>query len=276
MIISLSGRKSSGKTTLADECVKKGYILVNFGDQLKFLVCKMLNITYEFLANNKETNVKEPLNLKNYKRFLETELGFEIESYLLDKNIETYREILQYLGTDIIRTVNPDWHIKRVDEYLKKNDLLNKNIVFADTRFLNELNYIKSLDNNICWYILSPYNFKNISNHVSETELTWRNFSNVLLNTNSKTTIDNWNLYLDTFDNKYLKINYDIPQVCFYDKISENIKSKFLVYNGILYIEKTYDTSLFLQKVKQKNENYNYNTYIIDNPYIIESFKKYF
>lgn len=274
MIISLSGRKSSGKTTLANECVKRNYILINFGDQLKYLVCKMLNISYEFLDNNKEKSIKEPLNLKNYKEFLEFELGFKTELYLLDKNIKTYRELLQYLGTEIIRSNKPNWHIERVDEYLKNNDLLNKNIVFADTRFINELNYIKSLNNNTCWYILSPCNFKNISNHVSETELNWRNFTNVLVNTNDKTTIDNWNKYLDTFDREYLKINYNIPEIYFDNKVSENISSKFLVYNGNFYIEKTSNTSLFLQNIKDKKE-YN-NHYIIDNPYIIESLKVYF
>lgn len=273
MIISLSGRKSSGKTTLAQECVKKGYILINFGDQLKDLICKMLNITFEFLSENKENTIE--LDLRDYKEFLCKEISIsDYYNFLFDKNIKSYRELLQYLGTDIIRTINPDWHIKKVDTYLKANNLINKNLVFADTRFKNELEYIKTLKDNVCWYILSPYNLKNISNHISETELNWQHFENILENRKNKDTIDLWNKYLDTGNKSYLEINYTKPKLSF-ENISNTIKNSILVYNGVLFLKINKNTTIFakdLEKIVDENKLY----YIIINPYIIEYIKIYF
>ena len=272
MIISLSGRKGSGKTTLASVCVDKGYTLLNFGDELKNLLCRMMNITSDYLSEHKEDVLN--IDLMDYKDFLKKEINLdESQVYLLNKKIKSYRELLQYIGTEIIRTIEPDWHIKRIDHYIKSKDLQDKNLVFADTRFRNELEYIKSL-NGICWYILSPYNTRGISNHVSETELTWRHFTNVLANKNNISTIINWGRYVKDFNKNHLKMDYKLPPTVF-PTVDEDIKRSMIIYNGVLYIRVNEKTNRFIENLECVLDD-NSNYYIVKNPYIIESVKIYF
>jgi dephospho-CoA kinase len=94
MIISLSGRKGSGKTTLAQVCENPGYIILNFGDELKKLICKMLNITMDYLSENKNNSINNGnFYLKEYLDFFKDELNLtDNYSYLLEKKIKSYRE----------------------------------------------------------------------------------------------------------------------------------------------------------------------------------------
>ncbi len=270
MIISLSGRKSSGKTTLANICVNKGYILLNFGDALKTLICKMMNISYDYLNKNKEAKIN--IKLLDYLNFIKTEIDIpEDRLYLLDKQINSYRELLQYLGTDIIRKIDPDWHIRKLDTYIIENGLKEKNIVFADTRFINEFIFIKNLGG-ICWYILSPNNFFNISNHISETELSWEKFDNVLVNKGDDNIIINWEKYLFDFDKSNLTINYKRPTFGV-PIINENLKSNIIIYDGIMYLKVNELTNIFVENLDFTQDN---NYYKTENPYIIESVKRFF
>ncbi len=276
MIISLSGRKGSGKTTLAQVCEKHGYQILNFGDELKKLTCKMLNITMEYLSDNKNNVINTgDFYLNDQKEFLKKELGINDNyNFLLEKKVKTYRELLQYLGTEVIRTIDSDWHIKKIDNYIKENNLLDKNIVFADTRFKNELNYIKSLPNSICWYILSPFNFKDISNHVSETELNWMLFEDILLNENNYKIIYNWSNYLETFDKQYLKIKYEVPYIP-YTQCTSGSNFEILVFNKKLYLKINEQTKNFIRDFEFE-VNIGKNYYVIENPYIIETIKLYY
>jgi hypothetical protein len=273
MIISLSGRKGSGKTMLAKICETHGYVILNFGDELKKLTCEMLNITMSFLEENK--NNKKDFYLKDYSDFLKKELKLNDQyDYLLEKKVETFRELLQYLGTEIIRRIDEEWHIKKIDNYIKTNNLLDKNIVFADTRFKNELKYIQSLQNSSCWYILSPFNFKNISNHISETDLNWMLFDNILLNENNYKIIYNWTNYLETFNKRYVEINHEIPLIPYIEYIN-GIKFEIIVHNKKLFLKINEQTKNFIKDFENltlTGKNY----YVIDNPYIIETVKLYY
>jgi hypothetical protein len=276
MIISLSGRKGSGKTTLAKICQTHGYIMLNFGDELKKLTCQMLNITMEFLEENKNKPITNGFfYLKDHGEFLKKELKIHDDyNYLLEKKVETFRELLQYLGTEIIRTIDPDWHIKKIDDYIKANNLLYKNMVFADTRFKNELKYIQSLPNSTCWYILSPFNFKDISNHISETELNWMLFDNILSNENNYKTLYNWNNYLETFNKRYLEIYHEVPLIP-YIQYTHGVNFEIIVHNKKLFLKINEQTKNFIKNF----ENLTFigkNYYVIDNPYIIETIKLYY
>ena len=229
----------------------------------------------DYLSENKNNSINNGnFYLKEYLDFFKDELNLtDNYSYLLEKNIKTYRELLQYLGTEIIRTIDQDWHIKKIDDYIKANKLLEKNIVFADTRFKNELEYINSLPNSISWYILSPFNFSNISNHISENELNWMLFDNILLNENNYKIIYNWSNYLETFDKKYLEINHEVPFIP-YINYADVIKFKIIVYNKKLYLKINEQTKQFIKDFENltlTGKNY----YVIDNPYIIETVKLY-
>lgn len=176
MIIALSGRMHSGKSELAKICESNGFKILKFADGLKNLICKLLYIDRDYLENNKEL----------YKEYI---ISYEILSYELKIPIEyilakrksniflSIREIMQFIGTDIIRNYIPDWHIQQ----LEKNIINGNSYCVDDLRFENEKKFIESISGE-SWYIMRTDNFL-ISNHKSETALTWKNFgNNVIIN----------------------------------------------------------------------------------------------
>lgn len=191
MIIALSGRMHSGKSELAKICEANGFKILKFADGLKNLICKLLHIDRYYLENSKEL----------HKEYI---ISYEILSYELDIPIEyilakrksniflSIREIMQFIGTDIIRNYIPDWHIHR----LEKNIVAGNNYCIDDLRFENEKKFIESISGE-SWYIMRTDNFL-ISNHNSETALNWKNFENnvIINNVNLNLFKKRWVRYL--------------------------------------------------------------------------------
>lgn len=203
-IISFCGRKQSGKTTLSNVCVEKfGYTLINFADGLKYLICELFDITYEYLNDNKEV-IKDYNVNENHIKLLSKRLDISIDkiSELIPKKFNSIRHILQFIGTDLIRKYNSNWHIDNI----KKQIQPNKRYCFGDTRFLNEKEMIEN-NGGECWFIIRPNNF-NISNHSSEIDILWNHFpkSHIIINNITKKRLEHkWYLYLKNMENITLK-----------------------------------------------------------------------
>ena len=115
-VICISGRKGSGKSTLSKECVKAGYTLLSFAYPLKKFICKMLNIDLQKLEELKnDSNYK--IDFSTCKNFVVSELNINSEFDVEFNHYFTMREILQHLGTNIIRKFDNNWHIKKMSEY---------------------------------------------------------------------------------------------------------------------------------------------------------------
>ena len=72
----------------------------------------------------------------------ETQIPYDfIEEKLLGKRLNTVRDMLQYIGTNVIREYNPNWHVDKLREMIKPNT----NYVFEDTRFPNEKKMLEEL-----------------------------------------------------------------------------------------------------------------------------------
>ena len=184
-IISLSGRKSSGKTECAKELEKNGYIILNFSDSLKELICELLNIkieTLEFLKNSEK--FKYILTEKQLKHISNvTDIKYVIVKKVIGFKQRTIRNLLQIIGTQLIRSCNPDWHINKLAEKIN----LNTKYCIPDTRFLNEKKYIEYILNGKCYFIIRNDCNINVSNHISEKELNWKHFqNNIIINDSSK------------------------------------------------------------------------------------------
>lgn len=213
LIVSFSGRKSSGKSECAKYLKKKGFIILNFADALKELLCKLLNITIFDLEIYKNTyNIVFTLHDYEFNQ-LATELEIPYEDvhnvFLNFENPDhiygtyTIRELLQIIGTDLIRKHKPDWHITILKN---KMDLSSGNkYCIADTRFLNEKKFIESI-NGILFFIIRPDKNIDVSNHISEIELNWTHFSK-----NSDMHYDSMSLQDRTRLNNYIIINNKIP-----------------------------------------------------------------
>jgi hypothetical protein len=166
-IIAFAGRKQSGKTTcaehLASKCTgDKVCKVYNFADPLKRTVCMdVLGLTYtQCYGDDAAKNT-----LTECKRH--------------GKNM-TAREVMQYVGTDIFRTIKNDvWSAATIGRIEKDSPFL---ALVADCRFPNEVECIKNAGGVVVKLERNVYN----SNHASETALDHTYFS-----------IDNFDLVID-------------------------------------------------------------------------------
>jgi hypothetical protein len=199
-IISFSGKKHSGKTELTLVCKKYGYVCLNFADGLKSLVCHCLSITKDDLDLNKDKKVIYTLSSDNVVEYIASQTDIDINiinDLLKNKTFLSIREILQFVGTDIIRQYNPSWHIKQVRHKLLNSEATTTLFCIGDTRFPDEKALIESL-NGETWYITRE-NYKDVNfiDHTSENSLHSTQFDNIINNNGSKEDfVDRWENYL--------------------------------------------------------------------------------
>lgn len=178
-IIGLCGRMRSGKSELAKICMKYDYERLYFALPLKQLCAKILNIDIEELNKLKNNNSEIFFSLTDDVCKViskETDIPLDvIEKHCLDKVMETVRDMLQYIGTDLIRLYNNTWHVNEIMSMIDPS----KNYVIDDVRFPNEKNMIEELGGD-CWYVVRP-TISSVSNHISETSLTWNSCGNKVI-----------------------------------------------------------------------------------------------
>ena len=154
MIIGISGKKYSGKDTIADHIVKKfGFVKISFGDTLK----KALKVIFNFNDEQLYGNKKEVVD--NYWKV-------------------SPREMMQYVGTDLFRNKMKADYPNICDNIWilsvqKQIELLNaagkSNIVISDVRFENEYNMIRSAEGKIIHVVRN--NIVNSDVHESENSI---------------------------------------------------------------------------------------------------------
>lgn len=173
MIIGLIGKKQSGKSTIAKYLVENyDFIELSFAHYLKE-ACKIL---FNWDENDYSTDNKEKVD----------ELWGK-----------SPREILQYMGTEILRdnmkniidtnikelNKSYSFHIKRLYQDIKKYP--NKNIVISDVRFPDELDFCNMMNGEIIKVERDTIS-NQYSNHKSETSLKDFKFDNIIKNNKSK------------------------------------------------------------------------------------------
>ena len=126
----------------------------------------------------------------------ETEIPLDVVTETCDGVlISNVRQMLQFIGTDLIRKYNTDWHVNRIRAMIDEN----KNYVIDDVRFPNEKKMIEDLGGD-CWFVTRT-TLDNISNHESETSLTWKDcWNKVIIN---DTTLSNLQFKWETFISNY-------------------------------------------------------------------------
>lgn len=237
-IFSFSGRKQSGKTELTKICKEYGYEILNFADPMKNMICQLLKITREELEEKKDIQQYIKFSEDNLE-FLSIETDIDIEIYKEKKEFNSIREIMQYIGTDIIRKYNSEWHISKINEIILCSNNVNKKYCFGDTRFKNEKLFLESLGAE-CWFIIRPNNF-NLSNHISEVELSWYNFNrNILINENLKNTILKWKKYINL---------HRIENINLKNKILKENNLK-IIRNKMIYLLNNFDINSIVYNTK--------------------------
>lgn len=135
MKVCLIGKAGAGKSTLAKELAKRGYMQLSFAAKLKSLAQDMI--------------MKMP-----------------------DKTVSKDRELLQKLGTEIGRWYQPDLWIRHFElVYWKWCKFGKKDFVVDDARFKNEINFLIENGFMIVRVTGRSYDLGELGKHSSETEL---------------------------------------------------------------------------------------------------------
>ena len=156
MIIALGGKIGSGKSSIADMLVGDGWVRLSFATRLKEIVAWLIGVRPEEINSLK--NVRATYSFGTAPCIYiarETGLPLEkIEPLLAGRVFFNVRSVLQYIGTDVIRAIDPDWHCRTVRDRILSDP--GKNYVIDDLRFRNELEMVRSFDDSKVFYIDRP------------------------------------------------------------------------------------------------------------------------
>lgn len=186
-IIGFAGRKRAGKTCLSKYLTEKhNGTIVTVADALKHLCCDLLGFdTIEELNTYKDKCTSWSFNkVKEAPRWAKIiceqvfgEYTDEQYSEIVEllNGIYTYnvRELLQFIGTDIIRKYKPTWHVNKMVEAI--NNAPTDLVCVDDIRFPNEREAVEKLGGTV-FFVVRPDLTVDISNHESEISLTWPEF----------------------------------------------------------------------------------------------------
>lgn len=193
MIIAFCGRLRSGKTELSKICENYGYKRLYFALPLKQLIADLIDVGLEEV-NHLKTVEKEYIFSNDKLLYLseKTEIPINIVNTIMkDRIFHNTRELLQIIGTDLIRGYNSDWHVNQIEKMIQPTE----NYVIDDLRFPNEKKMVERIGG-VCFFVVRPNNLENISNHVSETSIKWQMFDNLIIN---DATLDKMVFKFDTF-----------------------------------------------------------------------------
>lgn len=165
MIIGVSGKMRSGKTTVSEMIQlmsDKNYSIHSFADKIKAMVSIATGVNYDEIDDKKND-------------FLPKEFQHD--------EMTTYRHMLQKFGTDAIRNnLGDNFWISSL--FI---DLQDKDIIIPDVRFLNEAEEIKERGG-----LLIKVNNKHANNiislenkHISEIEMDNYQDFDIVINNNS-------------------------------------------------------------------------------------------
>lgn len=198
MIIAFSGVKFAGKDTAAEILItKQGFRRIGLADKLKDICSEVFSVSRTAMDNPslKETLFGTPLTIstQNIESLLKgvQKDGFEFDygkvfgdicKNFHGKNLTSIRDMLQTVGTDILRTFVKDdiWL-----EYIKKQITQDSNIVVTDARFKNEREYLKNIG--AVLVLIKRPGYESKSTHISENQLGEESDYDVVVN--NETTI---------------------------------------------------------------------------------------
>lgn len=173
-VIGFAGRMRNGKTQSALYLVDRyDYLKLSCAGALKELCAKLLNIDLDTLNELKNDNV--PINVKPDERWVDIiskHIGVDKDIVAHDlENIvfKDVRDVLQYVGTDIIRKHKENWHVDILRSEIASLLEQGYKVVIDDVRFTNECDMIKEFGGEVYFVNRRGYNIS--SPHQSENDL---------------------------------------------------------------------------------------------------------
>ncbi len=212
-IFGFCGRKRSGKGVLS-EIVKDYYdgVIVTAANYLKGICAEILGCSIGEL-NEKKDNGHTFCYAPDDRWYDIINKWTDIDKKEIKADIgrvefTNIRQMLQVIGTDCIRKHNPDWHVNCMKRDIQKYVAEGKTVAVDDVRFPNERKLIEEFGGQ-CFFIVRPIT-TNVSNHISETSLTWDMFDDdhIIVNCN---TLDNFKMYFRAHIINGFKRNFKFP-----------------------------------------------------------------
>lgn len=208
-IILITGKKQSGKDTLADYLAKRiGGEKYSFATPLKRFLVDVFGLKWEqCFGNDEEKNSKTHIRWSNLclpkDKIVELYLEARSESWIAadekgfvfskpEDDFMTGREFMQVFGSNICRKTYSDCWVNATRNAIFESEDSSKIALIADVRFPNELEFFLDLDPIVIR--LERNNYK--SNHISETALDDYDYSKIkkfLRINNQKMSLDEKN-----------------------------------------------------------------------------------
>jgi hypothetical protein len=200
MIVAIAGRKSAGKTTLANVLLQQGFVKISFATKLKELLSHLYGWDKGDLSDPqiKEKRLSQTANWDEGTCHRLSSLVNESIKFDKPMIFETMRQAMQHIGTDVLRKHDPDFHVKATISALREDT----DYVCDDVRFPNEIAAFRKC-NALCIYILRP-SVLEYSNHASEISVTRHDCDYVFLNNVSIETLTNkFRQFIQSMSNKH-------------------------------------------------------------------------
>ena len=276
-VIGFAGRLQSGKTELAKICEEFGYKRLSVALPLKEMVAALLNETIEGVnmlktANNHYVFDEEDREYIAYRTRIPISI---IDSKLTDRVFKNTREIMQFIGTDLIREFNPNWHVDELRKMMEDDG----NYVVDDVRFPNERKLIEDLGGT-CWFIVRP-KLDNVLNHESETSLKWQDFKHILINDKDLDSFQNgWRDALNNFGyEEFLRCRENVldGMICLgggnttIDSWVDTLNKHLISHWQFLYSSQ--DLTKFTYEYGNVYQTFSIGARVVINPLLIEDFK---
>jgi hypothetical protein len=156
-VIGLTGLAGSGKSTIAKYLVEEhGYKLLSFAGPLK----KMMRTLDPYIVPSPVAGVGDdtPLRLSDLLAVMD-----EGQIKTSSAGVE-YRRLLQTLGTDCVRAVDPDFWVNAAVAQMTDP---NGKYVFDDVRFPNEAEVIRGISPMGLWNV-NRLGLSSVGGHISE------------------------------------------------------------------------------------------------------------
>lgn len=182
MIIGLGGKKGSGKTEIANYLSSKFDLQTySFAASLKKLVTEVCGLTDSDKLSVKYFDgkifniepIKREIKKYEYEKLTPEELD-HIRALEYFKVGEIYRNLMQYIGTNIFRKRNEYHWINQFKSSVPESFIVD------DIRFENEFRFISSLKDSKCVKIIR--NSDNYDDHISELEIDKIKFRHKFIN----------------------------------------------------------------------------------------------
>lgn len=302
-IVGFAGRKRSGKDMLAKSIkeVNPNTVIIAVADNLKILCANLLNVSVEELNKMKDngTTFKERVDAY-WITEINKSTGISEDNILEEIGGLTFhsvREMLQVIGTDLIRKFVPEWHIDKTIERIQSIED-DKLVIVDDVRFPNEKSKLEEIGGTV-YFVIRPNNF-DVSNHTSETALKYTDFCDdkVIINDLPKETmgVEFTKMYFEGYKTEILLSNNpwyiehmidmctNEPTVVHDRKviinlvIKENKEKPLFVNNGIITFksDNPYLRSLFRQIImNDKRTTDGCSAYSVYNPLTNEVLKTF-